>query len=288
LLSVEPTAAAALREARARLGGHGRDARLDASRLLEAASGRDRAWLLAHAGDTLDRHDFERFTGYVARRERGEPVAYILGECGFYGRSFEITRDVLVPRPESEHLIELALRRLREAAARGPRVCDVGTGSGALAVTLCCELPSLEADGIDLSPAALAVADRNARRHALGARIAFRIGDALNGLAAGRLFDGILANLPYVPTAELQDHPDPTAFEPRVALDGGPDGLDAYRRLLERAPHHLVPGGWLLMEAGPGTASALADLAGRAFPASAFVEIHRDYAARERIVAVRG
>ncbi len=255
--------------------------------LLEYVSGHDRAWLLAHGNDEAPERARTLLDRLVAERTRGVPIAYLTGSAGFYGRRFDVTRDVLVPRPETEHLIELALAFLRECGPPEPRICDVGTGSGIIAVTLACELPRAHVVAIDVSPAALVVAERNARVHAAGARIAFQRGDLFEAAAYAEPFHCIAANLPYVRNAELKAAPDSTAFEPRVALAGGPDGLALYRRLLARSPGLLAAGGAMFLEAGPDTADALAALAGAAFGVSARVLVHRDYAARERVVEVR-
>lgn len=262
-------------------------ARLDAQLLLVALLHRNAAWLFAHCDEPLEEAVRERFLQALERRARGEPVAYILGEAGFYGRRFAVTPAVLVPRPESELLVTCALAELRTLATPAPHLCDVGTGSGILATTLAAELPQARLTAIDVSEAALAVAAGNSRAHRVDDRIAFVLGDLFEPLPRGTRFDGIVANLPYVRADELAAAPDPTSFEPRLALDGGPDGLAVYRRLLARAADVLVPHGWLLMEAGPGTVPALAALARRTFRRSATVWIERDYARLERVVAVR-
>jgi release factor glutamine methyltransferase len=198
-----------------------------------------------------------------------------------------VTPDVLVPRPETEGLVDLALAFLRAGAEASPRIADVGTGSGVLAVTLACELAAASFTATDISPAALDVARHNAALANVAGRIDFVLCDILPFGLPGAPFDCIVANLPYVRTADLAPAPDPTSFEPRQALDGGPDGLVAYRRLLETAPSSLARPGLLLMEAGPDTAEPLAKLVTLAFSAEATVKIDRDYAGHERIVAVR-
>jgi release factor glutamine methyltransferase len=223
----------------------------------------------------------------VAERGRGVPIAYLTGSAGFYGRLFDVTRDVLVPRPETEHLVESALAFLRERALEPPRICDVGTGSGIIAITLASEVPDARVTAIDISPAALAVAERNARLHGVDARVEFLAADLLETIPPATRFDCIAANLPYVRSIDLKAAPDPTAFEPRVALEGGADGLALYRRLLARAPALLAAGGAMFLEAGPDSADGLAALAGAAFGARALVRVQRDYAARERVVEIR-
>ncbi len=260
------------------------DARQDIRRLLCGIIGRDAAWLLAHGDVPVDSLSLARYRDALRRRSTGEPLAYILGEAGFYGRTFAVTRAVLVPRPESEQLVTLALEAFAPRR-RALHLCDVGTGSGILAVTLALELPRASVLGIDTSAAALAVAAQNAAVHGVGERVAFRLGDALDDLG-DVCFDGIVANLPYVRTADLAAPPDPTSHEPRTALDGGPDGLTAYRRLVRGMSKHLAERGVAFMEAGPDTADALAALAVEAFGGMTQARILRDYAGLRRIVAL--
>jgi len=274
----------ALRKTRAQLAMRGDESRRDASLLLAHVVGRDGAWLLAHEREEIDDATQARFAHMVARRAAGEPVAYITGEAWFYGSRFRVTPDVLVPRPESEHLVEAALAFVRARGQKPLRVSDVGTGSGALAIALALAQPELEIEAIDRSSAALEVARANARECGVNERVHFHVGDMLENAELAP-FDAIVANLPYVPSAELRPRPDPTAFEPRLALDGGADGLDAYRRLLAQAPGHLALGGGLFMEAGSSNALALAELARLVFP-RARVEVRPDYAGLARLVLV--
>jgi len=276
------TVGAALRAGTGRLRAASESARADASRILAGLLDRDGAWLLAHDGEPLAAETRQRFERALERRATGEPVAYITGSAGFYGRRFAVTPAVLVPRPETELAVDLALEHLR-AVAR-PVVCDVGTGSGVLAITLACELPESRSIAIDVSVAALEVARANAVACGVAGRVEFRAGDLLEPAADRAPFDCLVANLPYVPSGELAAAPDPTSFEPRLALDGGPDGLALYRRLLGRAPGLLRTGAAVVLEAGPGTARALAALAEEAFGPAARVVVHRDYGGRERTV----
>jgi release factor glutamine methyltransferase len=275
----------ALGEATRRLARRDRDeARYDATLLLAHVLRRDPAWLLAHDDATLSHDECERFDTALARRERGEPVPYIIGTAGFYGRTFAVDSRVLVPRPETELAIDVVLARVRGANAVA-RVCDVGTGSGAIALTLALELSDAHVTAIDISESALAVARDNAIAFGISDRVRFVRGDGLRALDRGERFTCIVANLPYVRTADLAPAPDPTAFEPRLALDGGADGLEAYRALLLAAPGALARGGLLVMEAGPDTVSPLATLARQAF-SNASVATVRDLAAFERFVVV--
>ncbi|MDQ2908732.1 MAG: tRNA (adenine(22)-N(1))-methyltransferase TrmK, partial [Candidatus Eremiobacteraeota bacterium] len=167
------------------------------------------------------------------------------------------------------------------------RLCDVGTGSGVIAITLAAERPCARVVAIDISAAALAVAARNAAALGVAERIEFCLEDALDELESGTVFDAIVANLPYVRGGDLAPPPDPTSFEPRLALDGGSDGLDAYRKLLRRAPEHLAVNGLLLLEIAPDTADQLAEMALWAFGGIARVRALRDYAGLRRIVELR-
>jgi release factor glutamine methyltransferase len=264
--------------------------------LLAHVLGRNAAWLLAHDDAVLSEDEADRFRAAVARRVAGEPVPYIIGTAGFYGRLFHVDPDVLVPRPESEAIVDEVLDHLRSRNASEPLLCDVGTGSGALAVTLACERGDARLVAVDLSPAALAVAARNARDLGVAERISFVLGDGLAAAApAGARFACVVANLPYVKTADLPLAPDPASFEPRLALDGGSDGLACYRPLLAHARSVLAPDGLLVMEAGPDTASDLEALARAAFAGAAPVghaelveaRIVRDRAGLDRLVIVR-
>ena len=280
------TVAQALRDAASRLQHVGETGALDASRLLEHVTRRDRAALIAHGSDALPEEDVRQFAALVARRDAGEPVAYIVGSAGFYGRTFLVDERVLVPRPESEHLIEAALDDLRGRKKTDGIAVDVGCGSGALGITLACELEQLSVYATDISPGALPVARRNAALNRVFQRVTILGGDLLAPLVRfGERVDCVLANLPYIPTAALPRKPDPVGFEPLLALDGGNDGLDLYRRLLAQLPAVVAPDAAVFMEAAPGTIEPLAALAESAFP-HAHVEIGEDYAGCERFVVL--
>lgn len=266
-------------------GGEGR---FDALRLLEEMLECNAAWIFAHGDERLGDAEAARYAEALATRATGVPVAYIVGSAGFYGRTFAVTRDVLVPRPETEGVVELALAAFGDARDAPLAMCDLGTGSGIIAITLACERPHARITALDVSPAALSVAQRNARSHDVAARVHFVESDMWNALAPDITFDCIVANLPYVRRSDLKGAPDATAFEPLLALDGGDDGLDSYRALLAQAPARLRAGGVLVMEAGPDTVPALATLAEAAFAEPAIIEVHRDFALHERIVVVRG
>ena len=248
-----------------------REARL----LLQHCLGMSHAALAAHPERVLDSAEAGRFGAWVARRAAGEPIAYLVGRSEFYGLDFAVTPDVLIPRPETEMLVDLAVERLR-ASAR-PRLLDLGTGSGCIAVTLAGRLPGAEVTAADASAAALAVARRNARAHAVALR--FVAGDWFSALD-GERFDLIVSNPPYVAEGDPHLGQGDLRFEPVAALASGADGLDAIRRIVAAAPRHLLPGGWLLFEHGYDQATRCREL----LHAAGFAEVAswRDLAGIER------
>jgi release factor glutamine methyltransferase len=279
------TIAEVLRDASARLQDIGDTGTLDATWLLEHASGLDRAQLLTRGDEPLGEDIRERFSALVLRRAAGEPIAYLIGTVGFYGRTFGVDERVLVPRPETEHLVEAVIADIRGRKKTGGVVVDVGTGSGAIAITLACELPELSVFGTDISADALAVARHNAARNLVFQHCTFLQGDLLAPIQRFRKVDVVVANLPYIPAHAIPEAPNPVGFEPRVALDGGPDGLDLYRRLLAQVPSVVAPGASLFLEAAPGTIDPLAALVEAAFP-NAYIEVGEDYANCDRFVQV--
>lgn len=246
----------------AALGLPPREARLEAQVLAAHSLGVNRAWLIAHGDEPLPPAAAQALSARLARRLAGEPVAYILGRREFHGREFRVTPDVLIPRPETELLVEAALARLPED--RPACVLDLGTGSGCVAISLALERPGCAVTAVDLSPAALAVARDNAAR--LGARVEFAAGDLFLPLQ-GRRFDLIVGNPPYVAVHDPHLTRGDLRSEPRLALASGADGLDAIRAIAAAAPRHLRPGGHLLLEHGwdqPGAVRALLRAAGLA------------------------
>jgi release factor glutamine methyltransferase len=250
----------------------------DDGALLSHVTGKSRAQIIAH-GVTLDPQAQARYDALCARLDAGEPLAYLIGSAGFYRREFLVDPRVLIPRPETEHLVDEAIAHLR--AYDAPRIIDIGTGSGAIASTLAAELPNARVDAVDLSREALEVARENAQRLAVDARVRFVEGDLLEPFA-GMRYDAIVANLPYVPDGQGEES---LRFEPPIALYAGSDGLAAYRRLFTAAPQALAPGGLLLAEGAPPIAQGLLALARAAFPRAA-VSLERDYGKRERYVKV--
>ncbi len=273
----------ALRDAALRLEPVGGTGRLDAVFLLAHAGGVSRQEMIAHRERELTPEIVERFESLVAQRESGMPLAYVTGEAGFYGRMFGVDRRVLVPRPETELAIEWAVRHLRAIGRAAGTAADIGTGSGAIAVTLAGELPDLNVYASDLSAEALAVARRNSARNSVFQHVTFLHGDLAAPLLPFAPFDCVVANLPYVPSAECAAAPDPVSFEPLMARDGGPDGLDFYRRLMPDLAALVAPRGIAILEAGPANARALEALVRDALP-TAGVETIRDYADLDRLV----
>ena len=219
--------------------------RLDARLLLQYATGCSHTDLLARPETPVIAPAYAQFAAWVERRAAGEPLAYLVGEAEFRGRVFQVSPAVLIPRPETELLIELALAKLHDLSS--PRVVDLGTGSGIVAISLALECPAAMVAAVDLSAAALAVARNNAGR--LGARVDFREGDWLSPLA-GERFDLIVSNPPYVASGDPHLVLNGLPYEPQMALTDGADGLSCIRHIVSAAAAHLKPGGWLLFEHG--------------------------------------
>ena len=273
----------ALRDASVRLEPVGGTGRLDAVFLLAHAGGVSRAEMIAHRERELAPEIAQRFGELVQRRARGTPLAYVTGEAGFYGRMFGVDERVLVPRPETELAIEWAVRHLRAIGREAGTAADVGTGSGAIAVTLAAELPQLSVYASDVSQDALAVARRNAARNEVFQHVTFLHGDLAAPLLPYAPFDCVVANLPYVPAAECASAPDPVSFEPLLARDGGPDGLSLYRRFVRDLPLLVAPRGIAVLEAAPANARALEMLVRDALP-NAGIETVADLAGLDRLV----
>jgi release factor glutamine methyltransferase len=256
--------------------------RIDAELLIGHALSATRIELIVHASRVLSPDELGRIRRLVQRRRAHEPIAYILGEREFYGRVFRVDRRVLVPRPDTETLVAVAIERTR-ALSMSMRALDLCTGSGCVAITLARERPTSRVVACDVSPDALAVARDNA--HRLGAyNVAFRLGDLYSAIDPGARFDLVTANAPYIAAAELASlPPDVLHFEPLLALDGGEDGLDVVRSVVLQAPAHLRAGGLLAVEVGAGQAPAAREL----FEKASLVEVQvsRDYGRIERVVS---
>lgn len=256
---------------------------VDAQVLLAHVLGVDRAWLIGHATDELPRASADAFFALAERRRDGEPVAYLTGRREFYGLDLAVTPAVLIPRPETETLVELLLERL--PADRATRVADLGTGSGAIALALAAHRPLAKVVATDASEAALDVARGNAARHRL-TNVSFCAGDWFDALPDDAPpFDAIAANPPYVAEDDPHMARGDLPREPARALTPGGDGLDALRTIIALAPARLLPGGWLAVEHGHDQADDVKALFARAgFEA---IAIRRDLAGIPRVVAGR-
>lgn len=267
---------AALAGAAALLRGATRSPQLDAELLLAHVLKRTRAELLTRREDSMPTHAARAFTSLVRRRGEGVPIPYLTGKSEFYGRTFTITPAVLIPRPESESIIEETLHVLDDSAELHPIVADIGTGSGILAVTIAAEAPRTRIVATDRSPAALKSARRNARRYKVARRITFVESDLLTEIPTDRAPHLLVANLPYVPADELKragETPDTAGltFEPPGALDGGPDGLFVIRRLfaqLKRLTDQTLASSiqYLILEHSPAQRRRVLELAHDALP----------------------
>lgn len=249
----------------------------DAEVLLAHALGQGRGWLYAHADDRPTADQAARFDDLLLRRVAGEPVAYLCGRRGFWTLDLAVTPDTLIPRPETECLVELALARL--PADRDVDVADLGTGSGAIALALACERPRARVVATDASMAALAVAHGNARDAGLG-NVEFRAGDWFDALDE-RGFDLVASNPPYIAEGDPHLSQGDLPHEPASALSSGVDGLDAIRVIAAQAPAYLRPGGWLLLEHGWNQGEPVRAL----LSAAGFVDVatHHDLERRERV-----
>jgi release factor glutamine methyltransferase len=276
----------ALAQAAQTLGNQGVESpRLDAELLLAHVLRVNRASILTWPERRLTPKQLTAFRDLVERRAAREPLAYIVGHREFFGLDFAVDPRVLIPRPETELLVERALGIARGIQPR-PKIADVGAGSGAIAVSLAVHLPSAVVYALDTSASALAVVAENAQRHGVADRVCCLRGDLLKPLP--ELVDVVVANLPYVTTAEWEAlPPEIRAFEPRPALDGGGDGLAFIRRLFEAVCDYVRPGGAILVEIGSSQGRAVTELACGTC-ATAEVTLCQDYAGLDRLVVVRG
>ena len=251
---------------------------LAAELLLLHILGRNRTWLYAHPEEIIADADTQRFFDLIARRAAGEPTQHLTGKQEFWGLEFEVNPDVLIPRPETEHLIEVALDRLalrelragrpQKSAGEGLQIADIGTGSGCIAIALAQELPSATFVATDISPAALAVAHRNAQRHAVADRIRFLESNLLSALRSPLAtrhsplsFNLIASNPPYISRREAPSLPrEVRDHEPAAALFGGEEGYELYANLISQSAQHLKPGGMLVLELGHNSLPAVQPL----------------------------
>lgn len=234
---------------------------LDAQTLLAFALSQDRTYLIVNFNQQLSAEVQAQYQALIARRATGEPLQYITGRQEFFGLEFEVTTDVLIPRPETELIVEETLRLAQQHDLTAPVIMDVGTGSGCIAIALARELSAAHVIASDISPAALRVARRNAARHGLAARVDFIAADLLDAFTNAAGADFILSNPPYVTAHELASlQREVRDWEPHVALTDAHDGLSFYRRLLRDAPARLKAGGYLLCELGYTQAAAVTAL----------------------------
>lgn len=230
--------------------------------------------------------DLARLAGLVERRLGREPLAYIIGEKEFWSLTFAVSSAVLIPRPETELLIEAVLARIPEPSTFTGTILDLGSGSGVIPVVLARELPQARLIGVEISPAALAVAADNSRRHHVAERIVWQIGNWFGAISSDSRFAFVVSNPPYVTELSRPSLQPELAFEPPGALFAGGDGLDDLRQLIAQSPAFLLPGGWLIMEIGYDQGEAVEALL-RAQPTLESVKIIRDYAGLERLAAAR-
>lgn len=280
---------AVLRQAARRLTLHGiESAVLDSEVLLGHVLGLTREQLILAANVEMRDQDLLVYAGLLARRLERQPTAYLIGKREFWSLDFHVTPEVLIPRPETELLIEIALRLASEvrSSTKPLRIIDLGTGSGAIAVALACELAGAEIFACDNSLAALAVAQKNASRNLVARYIKFIAGDLFEFMQMNPAVDLIVSNPPYIRRADIETlEPEVSRWEPRRALDGGPDGLDYYRRIAAQAFGCLAPKGAVAVEIGAGMGPSVA----RLFQAAAWadVQICEDYAGNDRVVVAR-
>jgi release factor glutamine methyltransferase len=255
--------------------------RLDAEILLATVLDQEREWLYTHPEKGLTPDQLEQFLTWLNRRERREPVAYLTGHKEFFGLDFKVNHHVLIPRPETELLVETVIQKITKYPRRQSfAIADIGTGSGCIAIALAKHLPPAKVWAVDISPQALTVAQHNARQHQVTEQITFVAGDLLAPLDGS--FDFIISNPPYVSDGELATTmPEVQHYEPAQALAAGPDGLAIIRRLLAQTSEKLKPGGSLIFEIGAGQGQVVVKLAGTHFFQ---VRLGQDLAGLDRIV----
>jgi release factor glutamine methyltransferase len=236
--------------------------RLDAEVLLAETLGLDRVGLYTHFDQPLQPDELARFKQLILRRLRREPVAYILGRKEFWSLPIQVSPDVLIPRPETEILVAEALKVLAPAGKEDLRLFEIGTGSGAISIALAREQPAARITASDISPKALSVAKENAEHNGVREQIRFLQGDLFQPVPKGETFDAVVSNPPYIAQAEISSLlPEVRDYEPRMALNGGKDGLDFFRRALPSVNEYLRPGGWFLAEMGAGQDSKVLKIA---------------------------
>jgi release factor glutamine methyltransferase len=283
-LNPSTTVGRAVNAATQRLAEAGIDtARLDAQVILAHALGVSRSWLYAHFEDVLDATQRESFTELIARRIAHEPVAYLVGRKEFYGIELDVDTRVLIPRPETEMLVDAVLYLAADVAPASLVVADVGTGSGAIALAVAANAPNTRLFAIDLSADALAVAAANVERLDERGQVTLLRGDLLSPLPAP--VDVVVANLPYVTSTDYAGlEPDVRVYEPQLALEAGPQGLDVITRLLRQVPEHLCPDGSVVLEIGYDQGQQVMELVETLLPQARDIELRKDYQGHDRTV----
>lgn len=275
------TIAEALLWGKERLSLHSTTPRLDAEVMLTHILGIDRAAMLARFDQVLNTANEDTYRILVARREQGEPIAYITGHKEFYGLDLIVTKDVLVPRPETESVVDVCLAALPKNEPA--RFADIGTGSGAILVAVTVNRPNLRAYGTEISAAACAVAQQNCERYGIANSVQLFVGNLLDPIPEP--LDVIAANLPYVSPGEAE--PDVATWEPQVAVFGGDeDGAATIKQFLKQAPNYIIPGGTIVMEVAYSQGKSVSALAQGAFP-TADIEVQKDLAGYDRIIIIK-
>jgi release factor glutamine methyltransferase len=271
-----------------RLLPHSDTPQLDAQVLLAHIFDKPRTWILAHPDSSLNVKQSGKLEGLLDQLEQGEPLPYVLGHWEFFGLDFDLTTDVLIPRPETELLVERAIKWLQASTERRT-VADIGTGSGCIAISFAMNVPDIRVLATDISFLALKVARRNAYKFDVARQIDFLqcdlLPDHIDSLSSDMHFDLICANLPYIPTEELKSLPI-YSREPTIALDGGPDGLEPFRKIFKLVPDWMASGGRVLLEIEATRGMAVLSLAYDAF-ASASIHLHQDLAGRDRLLEIQ-
>lgn len=270
-----------LTAARSNLAKTAENPLLEAQLLLSNVLEKSRIWLISHAETYLTSDQLDQLDQLIQARLNGEPLPYLLGEWPFYGLDFYVTPDVLIPRPETELLVEQALKWLENNPDRRKAV-DIGTGSGCIAISLAFNIPDLKIRGVDNSSAALIVAKRNLQRHHLENQMVLKKSNLLESIDES--YDLICANLPYIPSTKLIGL-DVSRHEPLQALDGGEDGLHLIRQLLHQIPAHINPGGLILLEIEAGQGESALKLAASLFP-NFKIKILSDLAGLPRVLRI--
>ncbi len=271
----------ALGEAFSRIKSISETPNLDAQLLLADSMGVSRTWVIGHAHDVITPNVFKNFQSLISQREMGVPLPYILGWWEFYGRRFRVSEDVLIPRPETELLVEVAINYLTQNSAR-QFVLDIGTGSGCIAISLAAEISRLEILATDISRNALGLAKENAVEHGVSERIHFVQMDLSTGVSAQP--DVVCANLPYIPGEQLQNL-EVANWEPSIALDGGVNGLSQIIDLLDDLPRIVQPGGMILLEVEEKKGDDVRVEARERFP-DGKIELHCDLAGKDRLLSI--